>query len=518
MKISASFKNVKTTLQKKIIIMILGVIFFYGFLLIFYSSQLLTIMEQNEHSLHLNNEKKDNYIAIKDNILSQINVVLLYIYTGDEGNLRTLDFLKTQLKEKQTIILNETSGDERKEVDDFLSKNEDLSFLLHDQVIPVFQYGNTKDAMHMMNTQVRPLSLDLLADSKKLVANAAAKIDQENKKTVLLGHNELQYLFIMLVCTVITVIGISYYTSRRVTNPISTLLEAVRKMAEGDMGVKIQLGNIADEFTELGAAFNQMTYNIQQLMAEQKYANQRLKEETAKAKESSRIQSQFLANMSHELRTPLTVIIGFSELLIEKADDKLKNFVARILSSSEHLLTLINDLLDLAKIEAGKMELHKTVFDAYQLIDEACRNFEEAAKKKNIHIKAVTPELPLEIYGDRTKIKQVVFNLLSNALKFSEPDKPIFIQLEEKRNAFVLSVRDEGIGIPENMQKKIFNRFYQVDGGLERKYGGTGLGLPLTKELVQLHGGTITVESKIGMGSKFSVFLPLAGTGMKILE
>src|SRR5258706_8320573 len=250
-------------------------------------------------------------------------------------------------------------------------------------------------------------------------------------------------------------------------------------------------------------------------------ANESLEIEVAERKryeksleEASRMKSQFLANMSHELRTPLNAIIGFSEFLMDgkpgDLNDKQKEFQGYVLSSGKHLLQLINDVLDLAKVEAGKMELHPEQFFLSRAIDEVNAVSRPMILQKGLRISVtVDPEVD-SVTLDQQKFKQVLYNLLSNGIKFTDEGGSLDICVAPVgRCQFELSIRDSGIGIKPEDIARLFQEFEQLDAGVSRRYQGTGLGLALTRKLVELQGGNMSVESEFGKGSIFRVILPL---------
>ena len=233
--------------------------------------------------------------------------------------------------------------------------------------------------------------------------------------------------------------------------------------------------------------------------------------------ESDRLKSQFLANMSHELRTPMNSIIGFSEILVERLDGKVEgkhlSFLRHILASGQHLLGIINDILDLSKIEAGKMEIFPERFDVRQVIESVCHVMRGMSRAQPNLVIETPDDLP-QIETDLAKFKQILFNLLSNAIKFSPPERAVTIRARHMRGTgdegvITVSVRDEGIGIDPKDHDVIFEEFRQVDGTVKREFGGTGLGLALVKKFVELQGGTVRVDSAPGSGSTFSFTLPV---------
>jgi PAS domain S-box-containing protein len=234
--------------------------------------------------------------------------------------------------------------------------------------------------------------------------------------------------------------------------------------------------------------------------------------------EANRLKSEFLANMSHELRTPLNGILGFSELLVDELpgplNAKQREYVHDILGCGRHLLRLINDVLDLSKVEAGKMELFPEVFAVPEAVDEVCTVVNAQAHKKSIRVETDIAEALPAVLLDRQKFKQVLFNLLSNAVKFTEDGGRVCVEAMLDASALPpqlrLAVRDTGIGIAPEQMGRLFQAFQQLDSGSARRYEGTGLGLALTRKLVELQGGRIGVESTPGQGSRFTVWLPTA--------
>ncbi|MDZ4342786.1 MAG: GAF domain-containing sensor histidine kinase, partial [Candidatus Binatia bacterium] len=228
---------------------------------------------------------------------------------------------------------------------------------------------------------------------------------------------------------------------------------------------------------------------------------------------ANRHKSEFLANMSHELRTPLNAIIGFSEVLGERLfgelNEKQAEYTDDILTSGRHLLSLINEILDLSKVEAGRMELELATFDLPLAIDNARTFVRERATKHGITLDVAVDERLGDFVGDERKIKQILLNLLSNAVKFTPEGGRIGIKARQADGAVEISVSDTGIGIAPEDQPKIFEEFRQVGGDYAHKVEGTGLGLTLAKKFVELHGGRIWVESEVGKGSKFTFTLPV---------
>ena len=241
----------------------------------------------------------------------------------------------------------------------------------------------------------------------------------------------------------------------------------------------------------------------------------RLKAAEEEAESANKAKSSFLANMSHELRTPLNAIIGFSELMKDDSvgplNDKQKEYLDYVWESGKHLLSLINDILDLSKVEAGKMELELSEFGLKELLKKSLVFISEKAVKHGIILSADVKEGVGDIKADERKVKQVIFNLLSNAIKFTPDGGKIGISAgRTDKGEILVCVWDTGIGIEASDNHKIFSEFEQVDSEYSRKYAGTGLGMPLSKKFVELHGGKMWFESEgKGKGTRFYFTLPL---------
>ncbi len=270
------------------------------------------------------------------------------------------------------------------------------------------------------------------------------------------------------------------------------------------------------------------TTRMQQLMSafvtaiDRRHLIDELEESNAALIEANKHKSVFLANMSHELRTPLNSIIGFSELLTDARDGQFdeatrKRFVGQIMTSGKHLLGLINDILDLSKVEAGQMELRLIVMSVAESIDQVIKTVEPLAAKKNITLQSSAVGAG-DVLADAGKVKQMLLNLVSNAIKFTSEGGTVTISALRLKDMLEISVADTGIGIADADQKSIFQEFHQVDQGPGRKHEGTGLGLALTRRFALLHGGDVRVTSRVNKGSVFTLSLPIRGGAIPAVE
>ncbi len=310
-----------------------------------------------------------------------------------------------------------------------------------------------------------------------------------------------------------------------IVKPVLHLKEVSDAITRGDLDQRADI-RTGDEFEELSQAFNRMLRHLTTVQEDLQKLNRgfeskvdELAQVNLRLYEMNNLKNEFLATMSHELRTPLNSILGFSDVLLSNAqtlNEKQRRYVGHIQSSGRTLLNLINDVLDLAKIESGKMELHAVEFSLADLIERTVGAMTALADKKNIDLTwQVDVELPV-LFQDLGKLQQVLSNLLSNAIKFTPEGGRVQVRAERRgEGRFSLVVEDTGIGIPLEDQERIFEKFRQgasisgQRGALTREYEGTGLGLSITKELSKLLGGEVSVRSEFGKGSVFLIDLPI---------
>ncbi|CAA7616993.1 Signal transduction histidine kinase [Candidatus Terasakiella magnetica] len=298
------------------------------------------------------------------------------------------------------------------------------------------------------------------------------------------------------------VIGIAVWMASLLTQRITAVVTGIQRFRHEELDYRLPAEG-SDEMAEMARSFNDMADNVQESFV-------RIHDAKTRAEEASRMKSEFLANMSHELRTPLNGIIGFSELIRdEAADDETRENADIIEKSSRHLLELVNSILDIAKIEAGAMTLNIQPIPLAALVTEAAAVHQPMAASKNISfITEIAADIPETVPADSLRLRQIIHNLLSNAVKFTQSGE-IRLKIIRQDPVVLFQVQDTGPGIPEAMLAAIFEKFRQVDSFLTRSHSGTGLGLTLARHLVELMGGQICVESKVGVGTTFFFTLPL---------
>lgn len=335
--------------------------------------------------------------------------------------------------------------------------------------------------------------------------------------------NRLYFAATLSAMLLIAVIIVGSFVYRRtIGRPLDQLITVIEDTEHGHGFTRLDADR-EDEVGDVFKAFNKMRdrqhRNEIELEAARAGLERRVRERTAELKQAhdnalaaSRAKSQFLANMSHEFRTPLNSIIGFAELLGSDsvANPELrKEYATDIRESGVHLLTLINDLLDLSKAEAGKLDLQETVLDVAATVDACCGMIRTIAEKKRIALSINVPPSAPALRGDERKIRQMILNLLSNAVKFTPQGGEVTISARPAADGgFDIAIADNGVGIAEFDQQRILQPFVQVDSSFARKHTGTGLGLPLVRTLTELHDGRLSLESAVGEGTRVTIHFP----------
>jgi len=325
----------------------------------------------------------------------------------------------------------------------------------------------------------------------------------------------------LLVAFLLLAVTTSVLLARRLVRPIESIQAAAARIGSGSLNQRIEvpsndeLGALAEEFNRMAAQLQESYAGLEQKVDERtRELGTALTELDLKSRQleaASRHKSEFLANMSHELRTPLNAIIGFSHVLRERmfgeVNEKQQEYLEDILTSANHLLALINDILDLSKVEAGQVELEVAPFSLRDALERGIVMMRERAMNDGVEVTLSTNGGPDVVTGDERRISQVIFNLLSNAVKFTPAQGAVAVRASQADGEIRVCVADTGPGIAIEDHERIFAEFQQTEAGVQQREG-TGLGLALSKRLVELHGGRIWVESEPGKGSTFVFTLP----------
>jgi signal transduction histidine kinase len=352
-------------------------------------------------------------------------------------------------------------------------------------------------ATQLQGAQAEPLVHDLEGVTDRLVGSTSSATDAliADDRSALAAA---QRTFIAVAAvSILLALGVGYALSRSVVGPIQRMEARLAAIAAGDFGGRVQVPN-RDELGSLAANINRMNDELGRLYAELESA--------------SRHKSEFLANMSHELRTPLNAIIGFSEILGQEMagplNESQRQYVEDVLGAGQHLLSLINDILDLSKVEAGRMDLALGDVSIADALEQGVTLHQARASRNAIDLDLrVEPDVGL-VRADERKVRQVIFNLVSNAVKFTPSGGRVEVSARRHDGVVEIAVADTGVGIPAADQERIFEEFQQGRAGAGGAVEGTGLGLTLSRRFVELHGGRLWVESEPGSGTTFRFTLP----------
>jgi len=365
------------------------------------------------------------------------------------------------------------------------------------QAVELIRAGKAAEGREVELTQAGPLTDRLERLTNELVnkaeADMVASIDATHD--AYLGSRWVVIGFAAGAIGLALVLG--YAISWSLIGPVQRMDARLKEITSGDFSGRVEIPN-RDELGALAGNLNRMSEELGRLYQQIEAA--------------SRHKSEFLANMSHELRTPLNAIIGFSEVLLERMfgelNPKQEEYLKDVLSSGRHLLSLINDILDLSKVEAGKMELESSVFNLPASVEGCLTLVRERATRHGIGLALTVDERVDDVVADERKVRQVVLNLLSNAVKFTPEGGRVVVELTQGEGEVEVAVIDTGVGIAPEDQAAVFEEFRQVGGASPRKNEGTGLGLALARKFVELHGGRMWLKSEVGKGSTFAFTLP----------
>jgi signal transduction histidine kinase len=371
--------------------------------------------------------------------------------------------------------------------------------------------GRVDDAMRLQLSKEYPLSLQIEGLVNQLVQREREKMGQLRASVAAANKNTLVLMASSAAVLILLALLLGFVTSWSFILPVQEAHGFLGEVAKGNFAATINVPN-RDEFGALADRMNQMSQELQRLYDSQHRNSQELQRLNDQLQQASKAKSNFLANMSHELRTPMNAILGFVEMALDEIYGEvpahLKEPLTDIQTNGKHLLRLINDVLDLSKIEAGRMELVLAEYSVQDVVETVRSSLQSLALEKGLEfVAAAEDDIPVA-FGDGRRIAQCLTNLVGNAVKFSKRGR-VAVWVEQQGDNLVYRVSDTGIGIPKEELENIFAEFQQVDTAITREYSGTGLGLNITKKFVEMHGGRIWVESELGQGSTFSFSIPL---------
>ncbi|MFA6001795.1 MAG: ATP-binding protein [Thermoleophilia bacterium] len=488
------------SLEAKILGLVMGVIV-VGF-------GIFAWFDVSRDSRDLSNQKEQSTSQLSSNVVNSIQNTMLagvgtsksVIATNALEKLRSspeVDGIEVYSNQGQAVFgSSDVNGVARERVNSVLSTGEPAS------------YFDTRDDKQFL-VQVLPLPNEASCQAchfdgqarrgAVLVSNSMASVTQAIHEDKV----RMAEVFFGGLLTLLVVLGLSLRAT--VLKPLRQMVGVIHNIADGDLNERVRVQS-QDEVGNLADSFNKMTENLQASQDNLRQVNLHLLE-------ANRLKSEFLSVMSHELRTPLNAIIGFSEVLKDEGDgqisDRQEKYLVNIETSGRHLLQLINDILDLARVGSDSLEITREDISIPQVMEDIRKLGHPFAAQRRIwlEVRASDP-LPL-VQADEAKIKRILYNLVSNAIKFTPEGGRVILEAHPLKNIVEISVTDTGIGISPEDQKKIFAEFQQLDSTHSRKFEGTGVGLALSKKLVEQHGGQIGVESELGKGSRFFFTLPM---------
>lgn len=498
-------------ISRKLSIVIGGILGFLIFATILSTILFFSMAQRNEQVL----SKQETWFSqqeVKHYIYARINSVLEYISTGDETFLQRFYQDCEAARSYENYLWTQTPEEQRSEIEHFIQLSQDWEFVLLNQVIPVYQLGNVADAWVTIVEKAEPMQKQLIEEVSYFSDQKEAEILELSRSSTAHGERFMYLGLLLTVVAMLMAIVLFVVLKNSINRPIEILHRGTQRLAKGDFYYRVSIKG-QDEFGQLGAAFNLMGERVNALIDELHATNKQLKIESKNAKAANRLKTDFLATVSHELRTPLNGIIGLTEAIQEQLagplTEKQQEYISHIYSNAEHLLDLINEILDLSKIEAGKMELNYQEIDVSSFFSRIINMLLEFARNKDVQLHYENHSTVRSIWADPKRITEIMNNLLSNAIKFTPSGGSVSVTIDQTKKSLAISVQDTGIGIGKEGLEKIFVPFYQDVGAWNTQYEGTGLGLALTHKLVELHGGTVTVDSTIDVGTTFTVHLPL---------
>ncbi|MBI5888255.1 MAG: MCP four helix bundle domain-containing protein [Deltaproteobacteria bacterium] len=499
------------------------------------------IAKVTERLYHNSFKKAETLSSVENEFLSARHEIFLHAVIGDMASKSFLEVSVGEHRKKIDRLLLEYKGmglsKDREEIYSRLQESMGFYWGIHAKVMALSREGHRDGALGIITMEGNKSFTESISTLGKLIKNEKDTAYDAYQESDFFARFIIGVTFAFTLAAIIVAAGLWLALIRAIVRPILAIEESAKKVGEGDLRERAPVMT-DDEIGSLALQFNRMADSLENHYAtlekkvekrteQLKDANDELmkkKYELESAniglQEANRMKSQFLANVSHELRTPLNSIIGFSELLEERAfgelNERQTQYIDFIHSSGEHLLQLINDILDLSKIEAGRVELAKEVFSISEVLTELLGLIRPIAHKKGIEIGIKTVPASPRLLADKAKFKQIMINLLSNAVKFNVDKGSVSVDWEiieepgriDPNRYVVFKVKDTGIGIRDEDRVKLFKEFEQIDSSITREHGGTGLGLVLTKRLVEMHGGRIWFDSEPGKGSVFCVKLP----------
>ena len=478
------------------------------------SLQTIRAMSRQSEMMHATHKRVDASRQAQHALAMQMNYTAMALLLRDEATIAKILRENNRLNTMLAQIEDAAPADEREIIQKIRDAQGDAMATVAD-VANLVRDGKIDEAMRLQLSTGYPLFQRIEGLVDQVMAAEEAGMDRMRAGTAAANSNALYLMAAFVVGFVGLALLLGFVISWSFILPVREAEAFMGRVAKGDFSTTVTVPN-RDEFGSLATRMNMMSAELHRLYDDQRAASAQLQTLNQQLGRASRAKSEFLANMSHELRTPMNAILGFTEMIQDDiygpVPAEIKTPIADIQTCGKQLLRLINDVLDLSKIEAGRMELSQAEYAPQELLDTVRASLRSLAAEKGLEfVVEAQGNIPTAI-GDGKRIAQCLTNLVGNALKFTKEGR-VTVRAVLKGDAVLYSVSDTGIGIPQEQSGRIFAEFQQGDASISREFGGTGLGLSITKTFVEMHGGRIWVESELGKGSTFFFTIPLRVAG-----
>lgn len=474
------------------------------------SLQAITGMSRQSLFLDQAHERVHRSQEIQHALALQMNFTAMALLLKDEGTIASI--LRENNRFNNTLArIEEAAQPGERELFQRIRTAQEEALTTVADIANLVRDGKVAEAMTLQLEKEYPLYQQIEGLVNQVVKSEHAKMDSLRASVVAANRRTLILLGTFIGSAILLALLLGFVISWSFILPVQAAEGFLGQVAKGNFATTITVPN-RDEFGALADRMNRMSRELQSLYEKQRLGARELQRLNERLEQASKAKSQFLANMSHELRTPMNAILGFVEMLLDEVygdiPPHLREPLTDIQSNGKHLLCLINDVLDLSRIEAGRMELSLAEYSVQDIVDTLRASLHSLALEKGLGFAAAVQEdIPLA-YGDGKRITQCLMNLVGNALKFTREGR-VEVWAERQGEMLLYRVSDTGIGIPQDQIQKVFAEFQQADATITREFGGSGLGLSITKKFVEMHGGRIWVESEPGKGSTFFFSIPL---------
>ena len=474
------------------------------------SLEIISRMSTQSEAMHHAHARVTSARQAQHALAMQMSYTAMALILRDEATIGSILRENNRLNTMLAQIEDGAPAEEREVIQRIRGAQGEVMATVAD-VANLVRDGKVDQAMELQLKSGYPLFQQVEGLVEQVVRIEETNMAREREATALANRHAFYLMGGFVIASLLLALLLGFITSWSFILPVREAQGFLGRVAKGDFSTTVTVDN-RDEFGALAARMNNMSSELHRLYEGQRAAARQLETLNTQLGRASQAKSEFLANMSHELRTPMNAILGFTEMILDdiygEVPPEIRDPIQDVRTCGQLLLRLINDVLDLSKIEAGRMELSLTDYSVEEVVETARTSLRSLAAEKGLEFTAeVQPDVPVA-YGDGKRITQYLTNLVGNALKFTKQGR-VAIRVLLDGDRVVYSVTDTGIGIPADQLDNIFGEFRQVDASISREFGGTGLGLSITKTFVELHGGRIWVESEPGRGSTFHFAIPL---------